>query len=86
METFKLTISTPDGNFFEGDAIKILLRGESGDLAVLANHTPLVTTVKPCTCKIELEDGKERFISVERGLLSVSKNTVTLMSGSTKWL
>ncbi len=86
MKTFKFVISTPDGNLYDGDIAKISLRGTEGDLAVMANHIPFVTSVKPCRCHIELEDGTQKPFEVESGLLSVSSEKVTLMSGSAKWV
>lgn len=86
MKEFKFVISTPEGNLYEGNIVKISLRGTEGDLAVMANHTPFITSVKPCRCKMELEDGTQKVFEVERGLLSVSSEIVTLMSGSAKWI
>jgi len=86
MKEFNFVISTPEGNLFDGNIIKISLRGSEGDLAVMANHTPFITSVKPCQCKMELEDGTAKIFEVERGLLSVSSENVTLMSGSAKWV
>ena len=85
MKAFRFVISTPDGNFFEGDIVNISLRGAEGDLAVMAGHTPFVTSVKPCRAHIELEDGTVKYFSVERGLLSVKPDSVNLMSGSAVW-
>ena len=85
MKTFKLVISTPDGNLYEGDIVKISLRGAEGDLAVMANHIPFVTAVKPCKAKVELSDGSEKLLDIERGILSVSPDCVTLMSGGANW-
>ena len=85
MKTFKFIISTPDGNLYDGEIVKISLRGAEGDFAVMANHTPFVTSVKPCECKIVFEDGTEKILNVERGLLSVTTENVTLMSGSANW-
>lgn len=86
MKEFKFVISTPEGNLYEGNIVKISLRASEGDLAVMGGHTPLVTSVKPCKCKIELPDGAEKFFNVERGLLSVTGENVILMSGSAKWI
>lgn len=86
MKTFKFVVSTPDGNLFEGDVGCVSLRGSEGDLAIMANHTPFVTSVKPCDCKVTMEDGEEKLLGIERGLLSVTLESVTLMSGSAKWL
>ncbi len=86
MKTFKFVISTPDGNLYEGDIVKVSLRGSEGDLAVLANHVPFLTSVKPCECRIEFADGTVKPLNVERGLLSVTTESVTLMSGSAQWV
>lgn len=85
MKTFKFVISTPDGNLYDGSIVKVSLRGQEGDLAIMANHTPFVTSVKPCRCRVEFEDGTDKQFDVQRGLLSVSNNSVVLMSGSAKW-
>ena len=86
MKTFKLTISTPQGNAFEGEVKKISLRAGNGDLAVMANHTPLISSVKPCKCSIDLADGSVKFLRLEDGLICVSSNDVNLESTNLKWL
>ena len=84
MKTFKFVISTPDGNLYDGDVVKVSLRGAEGDLAIMANHIPFVTSVKPCICRLELEDGKVTSFKVEDGLLSVTAESTTLLSGNAK--
>ena len=86
MKNFKFVISTPNGNLFEDEIVKVSLRGSEGDLAIMANHTPFVTAVKPCSPHIELEDGTVKNFEIERGLLTVSSDKVILMSGSAKWI
>lgn len=86
MNTFKLTISTPDGNKFEGDVIKFDVRGVEGELAIMANHVPFVTTALPAPCKIELEDGSIKNATCEGGLLTVGKDTTTFFSGSFEFI
>ena len=34
MNTFPLTVASPDGNLFHGEAVQLTLRGSEGDLAV----------------------------------------------------
>ena len=46
MNEYHLTVSTPSGTVFDGDAVFLSLRGAGGDLAVMAGHIPFVTTVK----------------------------------------
>ena len=85
MKTFLLKISSPEGDLFCGDAVKLTVRGVEGDLAVLAGHIPFVTSVKPCDCKVELEDGDLRIGTTDGGLLTVSGEKVVLLSGSFTW-
>lgn len=86
MNTFQLLISSPDGNIFDEHIHQIILRGVEGDLAVMAGHTPFITPVKPCDCYIELKDETIKNGHLESGLLTVSDNTATLITGNFKWL
>ena len=85
MATFHLTVSSPDGHLFQGEATALMVRGSEGDLAVLAGHIPFITAVVPCRCRITLPDGSERVGHTNGGLLTVDKTTVTLLSGSFRW-
>ncbi len=85
MKTFNLTVSSPDGDIFSGEITAIFLRGTEGEFAILAGHTPFVTSVVSCECKIQLPDGSEKKAHTEGGILSVSSEGTTLLSGSFKW-
>lgn len=82
MSTFRLVVSSPDGNVWEGDAYMLTVRGIEGELAVMAGHVPFVTAIKPCRCKIELEDGTELYGEADGGILTVSGKVATLLSGT----
>ena len=66
MNTYKLTVATPDGNRFEGEVIGLFLRGAEGDLAVLAGHLPFITSVTAGKCRIRLK-GEEEWKTYEGG-------------------
>ena len=85
MNTFPLTVASPDGNLFHGEAVQLMLRGSEGDLAVLAGHIPFITAVKPGACRILLPDGTERTGKTDGGLLTVAADRVTLLSESFHW-
>ena len=85
MNTYNLTIATPDGNRFEGEVIGLFLRGAEGDLAVFAGHVPFITSVQAGACRIHLPDDEERAATLDGGLLTVSADAVTLLSGSFRW-
>ena len=71
MKAFLLKISSPEGDLFCGD--------------VMAGHIPFVSYVKPCDCKIELEDGSEKIGHIQGGVLTVSKDKVILIAGDLVW-
>ena len=54
MNTFRLIVSSPEGELFNGQAKALFVRGSNGDLAVLAGHIPLVTAVQECICRVTL--------------------------------
>ena len=86
MKKFMLTVSSPDGDIFKDEVIKLILRGAEGDLAVLAEHAPFITSVKSGKCKIYLSETEIREATTDGGILSVAGNNVTLLSGSFKFI
>lgn len=79
MNSFHLTVSTPDGSVFDGPSEGLMLRGALGDLAVLAGHIPMITTVRPGSCRILLEGDRELTAHTEGGLLTVTKDGTILL-------
>lgn len=82
MNTFKLIVSTPDGNAFCGDVSDLSLRGTEGDLAVMAGHIPFATAVKEGECSITFEDETVKKARTGTGILTVSKDETVLLTGS----
>lgn len=85
MNTFRLTVSSPDGNKFEGDVVKLDVRGAEGELAIMAGHIPFITSLVKAPCTIWLEDGSKRTATADGGLLTVDEHSTTLLSGSFKF-
>jgi F-type H+-transporting ATPase subunit epsilon len=84
MNTFKLVISSPDGNVFNEDVLSISLRGIEGELAIMSGHIPFIAVIKPCTYKIQMPNGEEKTGRTEGGILTVSKEKTTYLSGRTE--
>ena len=82
MRTFTLVVSSPDGTKFSGEVVKLDVRGVEGELAVMAGHIPFVTSLAKAPCVLWLGDGTKKTASADGGVLSVDKDSVTLISGS----
>ena len=85
MKTFLLNISSPDGCLFTGQVTRITLRGAEGDLAVMAGHVPFITSVQAGDCVVHLEDETVKKARTEGGLLTVTHESVTLLTSSISW-
>ena len=85
MKAFALKISTPEGDVFSGEVLSVSVRGAEGDLAVMAGHIPFVSPIKPCDCKITLEDGTEKIGHTDGGILTVSADKTVILTGSFAW-
>ncbi len=82
MSTFHLTVSSPDGNKFDGEVFKFDVRGVEGDLAIMAGHIPFITSVIKAPCTVWLDEDKKKTAVSDGGLLTVDTDRVTFISGS----
>lgn len=78
MTPFPLKIVTPDGMEFEGMAEELIVRTTTGDIGILAGHTPCVAPLGMGRATI-VTDGKKRYAACIGGMLSVSREGVTLV-------
>jgi F-type H+-transporting ATPase subunit epsilon len=49
---FSVSLVTPDGAAFEGEAEMIIVPGAAGEIGVLARHAPLIATLKAGSTRI----------------------------------
>jgi F-type H+-transporting ATPase subunit epsilon len=55
-KTFSVSLVTPDGAAFEGEAAMIVVPGAAGEIGVLARHAPLIATLKAGSTRIHIGD------------------------------
>ncbi len=80
MNTFHLTIATPNGKWFEGDAVRLDVRGSEGFLAIMAGHCDFVTTVVPSELTVLLDDDTKKTAVCGGGILTVANNNAVFTS------
>ena len=49
---FDVSLVTPEGPAFEGEAELIIVPGQAGDIGVLARHAPLIATLKAGSTRV----------------------------------
>ena len=51
-KTFEVSLVTPDGAAYEGEAQLLIVPGQIGEIGVLARHAPLIATLKAGSTRI----------------------------------
>lgn len=76
---FRVEIVSAEEAMFSGQAQKLFVSGVSGELEVLANHAPLLTSLLPGPVWVVDENDKEEAFVILGGMLEVQpKVTIVL--------
>lgn len=82
LNTFKLDITTPQGNEYSGEIVHARIPQDSGFVGILADHAPLVTLLGAGLCHLREKSGAEIVFKVGEGFFSVAHNSATLLTQS----
>ena len=72
-------ILSQDRMVFEGDADMVLVPGSQGELGILPNHAPLLSTMKYGVLRVRIKDREEIF-TVAGGIVEVQPDLITVMA------
>ena len=79
---FKLIIVTPEKKIYEGEVTSVIAPGDLGYLGILADHAPLITSLKQGNLEITDPSGAKNTMVITGGFMEVVKNTVTILADS----
>jgi F-type H+-transporting ATPase subunit epsilon len=68
---FSVSLVTPDGPAFEGDAQMIIVPGAAGEIGVLARHAPLIATLKAGSTRVHVSDNEVLEFATGPGFFQV---------------
>ena len=85
MTTFHLTVVTPDGCAFDGQAERVVCRAIDGDLAILARHGDYCTALGMGEAHIVDAEGKSHRAACMGGMLSVLDGEERLVATTWEW-
>ncbi len=77
---FQIEIVTPQKLYLSGEVVSVTVPGELGQLQILKNHAPLLSSLKTGKVKLALADRSEQMFSIEDGFLEVSSNKAILLT------
>jgi F-type H+-transporting ATPase subunit epsilon len=75
---FDLSLVTPDGAAFEGEAVMLIVPGADGEIGVLARHAPLIATLKAGSTRVYLnrDTDEVREYATGAGFFKVEQDRV----------
>jgi F-type H+-transporting ATPase subunit epsilon len=68
---FDVSIVTPEGAAFEGEAEMLIVPGAAGEIGVLARHAPLVATLKAGATRVHISSDKVEEFATGPGFFTV---------------
>jgi len=81
----KLTILTPEKEFYSGEILSLNTEGEDGRFGILANHVPMVSPLKPTVTTFTEPNGKELKAFTSTGILRVYSGGVEMLCSACEW-
>jgi F-type H+-transporting ATPase subunit epsilon len=55
---FSVSLVTPEGPAYEGDAQMVIVPGAAGEIGVLARHAPLIATLKAGSTRVHVTESR----------------------------
>ncbi len=80
MSTLHVDVVSAEESIFEGEAEFVVLPGESGELGIFPQHTPLITRIRPGAVRIKPVGKSEELVFVAGGILEVQPHRVTVLA------
>jgi F-type H+-transporting ATPase subunit epsilon len=68
---FSVSVVTPEGAAYEGDAEMLIVPGAAGEIGVLARHAPLVAMLKAGSTRVHVGDGQVQEFATGPGFFQV---------------
>lgn len=84
MTPFNLKIITPEKTFFDGSTEQIIAKTTSGNVGILAGHSPYVANLVSSSIKVKIKD-EFRVAAISGGLVKGSADGVTVVTAAVEW-
>lgn len=80
MAQFQVDIVSAEGHIHHGEAAMVFAPAAQGEVGIAPQHTPLLTTLKPGTLRVQTPSGEMLHFYVGGGILEVQPHLVTVLA------
>ncbi len=77
--SIRCEIVSQDRQVFSGDADMVIVPGVQGEMGILPNHAPLLSTLKIGILRVRFQ-GQEQIFTIAGGVIEVQPDLVTVMA------
>ena len=78
--SFQFELVSPERLLLSGQVAHVVLPGAEGDMTVMANHAPLMTTIRPGFVTVKSTEGREDRFVVLGGFADIAADGCTLLA------
>ena len=76
---FSVSVVTPDGPAYEGDAEMVIVPGAAGEIGVLARHAPLVAMLKAGSTRVHVSATEQYEFATGPGFFKVERDRALVL-------
>jgi len=80
VDLLKFELVSPERLLMSTEVNRVTVPGTEGYMGVMANHAPVLSTLRPGVIDVEHADGKEERIFVRGGFAEVNPNGLTVLA------
>jgi F-type H+-transporting ATPase subunit epsilon len=73
-KSFSVSLVTPEGAAFEGEARLLIVPGAAGEIGVLARHAPLIATLKAGSVRVHVSETDVQEFATGPGFFKVEQD------------
>ncbi|MGB3245094.1 MAG: F0F1 ATP synthase subunit epsilon [Sulfitobacter sp.] len=78
-ETFQFDLVSPERRLASLEATSVLIPGAEGDMTAMADHAPVITTLRPGVLKVEGPEGTADYV-VTGGFAEISSRGISVLA------
>lgn len=82
MASFPFELVSPERLLFTGEVESVVVPGSEGELTVMKDHAPLMTTLKPGIVTVNETTGRSQRLFVRGGFADVAPTGLTILAES----
>jgi F-type H+-transporting ATPase subunit epsilon len=81
-ESFNFELVSPEQLLLSAKVTEIVLPGSEGEMTVMANHSPVMTTIRPGVVTVKQDSGETQKFVVFGGFADILPESCTLLAES----